>query len=234
MKGIKYINITAALLALTLYGCNNNSTTAPVPVNTSASYEITLTNLTASQPIAPVAVILHTSGYSTGILGGVASMALEKLAEGGDNAQLLSEAAAHSAVLALQGGAGLLMPAASEIITTTVSDRANLELSIVGMLVNTNDGFAALHGLNVSNLGLGESQVVMLAVFDAGTEANVETAATLPGQGGVGFDAARNDVNVISIHRGVVTAGDGLSTSALNESHRFDNPAVSIKIRRIS
>ena len=31
----------------------------------------------------------------------------------------------------------------------------------------------------------------------------------------------------------VVTAADGLATSALDESHRFDNPALAITVARL-
>jgi len=234
----KVLYISVALAATFLYGCSSDSTSSSSSTNTSsatpASYEIIITNLTGAQPVAPVAVVLHTSGYTAGAAGASASVALEKLAEGGDNAMLLSEANAHAAVLTSAGGAGVLMPAASETISVSVNDNAGLLISVAGMLVNTNDGFAALSGLNISSLAVGESQVAFLPVFDAGTEANVETAATMPGQGGTGFDAARNDVGFISVHRGVVTADDGLATSALNDSHRFDNPALKVVIRRIS
>jgi hypothetical protein len=229
------LNITVAFLALTLYGCSSDSTsTSATTASTSASYEIIMTNLTSAQPISPVAVILHTSGYSMGNVGTSASIALEKLAEGGDNSMLLSEANANASVLTSMGGAGILMPAASETITASVNNHTGLQISLAGMLVNTNDGFAAISGLDISTLAAGDSQTVFLPVFDAGTEANVETAASIPGQGGTGFDAARNDVGFISIHRGVVTADDGLATSGLNASHRFDNPALKVVIRRIS
>ncbi len=236
MKTKIHIQIVVALLGLTLYGCSYDNTSNPNPVaaNTSASYEIMFTNLTANQPISPMAVVLHTRGYTSASLGAPASIALEKLAEGGDNASLLSEAAAHAAVLASYGGAGVLMPGLSETITATVSNHTGLALSMAGMLVNTNDGFAGIQALDVSGLAVGASQEVMLAVFDAGTEANTEAVNTLPGQAGVGFDMLRDDVNFISVHRGVVTANDGLTTSTLNESHRFDQPAVRVSIRRIS
>ena len=237
MNTYKSINVLAAMLGIALYGCSSSSTTAPSSSGstaTPASYEITLTNLTGAQAIAPVAVVLHTSAYQMGMLGASASLALEKLAEGGDNAMLLSEANANASVLTTAAGAGVLMPAASETLMTNVSDLAGLQLSIAGMLVNTNDGFAALQGLDISTLAVGDSMMAFLPVFDAGTEANTETAATMPGTGGVGFDVVRDDVDFISVHRGVVTADDGLTTSGLLDKHRFDNPAVKVSIRRIS
>ncbi|MDX8382156.1 MAG: spondin domain-containing protein [Ghiorsea sp.] len=226
------------LSGLVLSGCSSDSTTTPASTanaaSTPANYEITLTNLTTAQPIAPAAVVLHTSGYTPVVLGSAASVAIEMLAEGGDNTLVLSEAITHPSVLSSSGGAGVLMPGASEIITSMVSDNAGLKISVAGMLVNTNDGFAAMNGFDISTLAVGESLSVDLPVFDAGTEANSETAATMPGTGGTGFDAARNDVNFVSVHRGVVTADEGLATSGLNQSHRFDNPALQITIRRIS
>jgi len=231
MNLYKYMNLVAVLFGLTLYGCSSSSTPqAP----TQASYEVIITNLTAAQPITPVAVVLHTSGYMPVSLGTSASLAIEKLAEGGDNSMLLSEANAHASVLTSATGAGVLMPSASETIMVTVSGSAGLQLSLAGMLVNTNDGFAAVAGLDISNLAVGASQVAMLPVYDAGTEANIETTASMPGTGGTGFDAVRNDVGFVSVHRGVVTADDGLATSGLMEQHKFDNPALKVVIRRIS
>jgi len=234
---LKYINIMWVVLGLGVYGCSNNSSPAPTPDTTPAvtvSYEVIVTNLTAAQPIAPVAVVLHTMGYEPVSLGSVASVALEKLAEGGDNTLFLSEADTHASVLKTWGGAGALMPSASETFNVEVNSNTGLLLSVVGMLVNTNDGFVNITGLDVSGLVVGNTQEVLLSVYDAGTEDNTESMATLPGLGGVGFATARDDVNFISIHRGVVTMDDGLTTSGLNESHRFDNPAVKVSIRRIS
>ena len=233
----KIFHITVAVLAVALYGCSSDSSSSSTGSTTSAtpaSYEVIVTNLTGAQPIAPVAVVLHTSGYSAGIAGASASVALEKLAEGGDNAMLLSEANANAAVLTSAGGAGVLMPAASETITASVTDNAGLQISVAGMLVNTNDGFAAVSGLDISTLAVGKSQTVFLAVFDAGTEANTETTTSMPGTGGTGFDAVRDDTGFISVHRGVVTVDDGLATSGLLDKHRFDNPAVKVTVRRIS
>jgi len=240
MNTYKSINIIVAVLALALYGCSSDSSTTATnssgggATTTSASYEIIVTNLTSAQPIAPVAVVLHKAGYNTGVLGTSASVALETLAEGGDSAMLLSEANADTSVLTSVSGAGVLQPAASETLMVNVTDLAGLQLSIAGMLVNTNDGFAALSGFDISTLAVGESTSAFLAVFDAGTEANTELAATMPGTGGAGFDAVRDDVGFISVHRGVVTVDDGLATSGLMDKHRFDNPALKVVIRRIS
>jgi len=55
-----------------------------------------------------------------------------------------------------------------------------------------------------------------------------------PAAGGEGFNVTRDDlVDRVTVHAGVVTRDDGLSTSALDVSHRFDNPVARIVVTRI-
>ncbi|HFQ61119.1 MAG TPA: hypothetical protein ENK39_02315, partial [Epsilonproteobacteria bacterium] len=77
--------------------------------------------------------------------------------------------------------------------------------------------------------------MIGLVTYDAGTEANSELASTIPGPagGGEGFNAARDDKDFVSVHEGVVTKDDGLSTSALTQMHKWDNPAASVSIERV-
>ena len=231
MLGFKHINTAVSLLALALYGCGGSSGgSASTP-----SYELTITNLTTGQPVTPLAVVLHTSAYQGFAAGISASIGLEMLAESGSNTQFLADATADASVMNTASGAGLLLPGTSETITITAADSTGIELTILGMLAATNDGFAGTSGLSLANLVVGATQVVTLPAYDAGTEANTETTATVPALGSGAFTAARDDVNdFVTIHRGVVTADDGLATSDLNQSHRFDNPAIRVKIRRIS
>jgi len=71
--------------------------------------------------------------------------------------------------------------------------------------------------------------------YDAGTEANSETAATIPGPaaGGEGYNSTRDDRDTVGGHPGVISADDGLTGSALDASHRFDNPVARITITRL-
>jgi len=157
------------------------------------------------------------------------------LAESGSNTQFIADAAADAAVLTTASGAGLIQPGASEVITVTVNDSPSVELTIAAMLAATNDGFVGTSGFSLANIAIGSLKSVFLNVYDAGTESNSETAATVPALGGTAFDAVRDDPNnFVTIHRGVITADDGLVSSGLNQSHRFDNPAAKISIRRIS
>ncbi len=194
-------------------------------------YEITVTNLTAGQPMAPAIVALHNSDYALYTLGEEASVALEMLAEGGDNSQLLAEADATTNVDEAKSLGGLLKPGKTLSITLEGNDDY---LSLAGMLVNTNDGFVGLRSYHVTHLAVGEVEKVDLATYDAGTEANSETGVTVPAQGGEGFNATRDDANtLVRAHAGVISKDDGLSTSALTVINRFDNPTAMVVIKRV-
>jgi hypothetical protein len=102
------------------------------------------------------------------------------------------------------------------------------------MLVNTNDGFTGVTDMLIGDLRAGESRSFYAQVYDAGTELNTETAATVPGPavGGEGYNPDRMDAGFVSVHGGVVTRDDGLSTSTLDESHRFMGTTAKIQVTR--
>ena len=194
-------------------------------------YEVSVTNLTAGQPMAPAIVVLHSSDYTMYTVGESASIALEKLAEGGDNSVLLTEAQATTNVDEAVSVGALLKPGKTLSVIVEGDDDY---LTFAGMLVNTNDGFVALNSYHISHLAEGEVEMLTLSTYDAGTEANSETSVTVPAQGGEGFNATRDDANsMIRLHSGVVTSDDGLSSSALTAIHKFDNPTAQLTIKRI-
>jgi hypothetical protein len=222
------------------------------PVGGFGAYNVTVTNLTHGQPMAPSAIVVHEPGYYLFASGQTASLGLENLAEGGSPAMLIGEAQNSVDFLDAVNSTGINGPGGSTEITTVLVpelDMDNVRLSVATMLVDTNDGFAGVSAKDISNMAIGESRIFIAPVWDAGTEANTETAATMPGPaasnaggGGAaaGFDAARDDlIDAVRIHAGVVTkenANDpnmeGLSTSILEQSDRFDNPGARIIITR--
>jgi len=109
-----------------------------------------------------------------------------------------------------------------------------LHVSVASMLVNTNDAFTGIGAYDLSGLEAGDSVMMSLPVYDAGTEANSETAASIPGPaaGGEGYNEEREARNTVAKHAGVVSAADGLSTSALNESHRFALTVAKVMVTR--
>ncbi len=224
--GVKTIWLVVTGFMFVACGGNDN----PPPL---ASFEIDVINATNNQPLSPVAVISHSDNYSAWEVGSAASVALENLAEGGSNAEL---AASLSGNTEFVSGSGAIAPAASETINITASSASQTRLTIATMLVNTNDAFAGLRSIDVSALASGDTVTLNAYVYDAGSELNSESAGSMPGpaDGGEGFNAGRTDINdVVRLHGGVVTADDGLATSVLNQSHRFDNPGMIVSITRI-
>jgi len=203
---------------------DDTATPQPDPI-TPASFDVAATNLTLGQPLSPLAVLIHDSGQSVLRIGEAASAGLELLAEGGDNSELLAEI---EAVAEASGGAPV-GPGSSETLTLELPDDQTdgLSLSVVSMLVNTNDAITGLHGISLAGMAVGDSMTYSAVAYDAGTEANSELAGTIPGpaDGGEGFNEMRDDVgDFVTMHPGVVTADDGLTLSVLNQMHRFDNP----------
>ena len=239
---LKFHWLTGAVwLAVGLTGCGGNSSShdAEDQLTTTYEYQVLVTNLTAGQPLSPVSIVLHNQSWQAFELGAAASAEIELIAESGDNAQFIAATEADINAYAVESGTGIVAPGASESIIIETDASGTLSLSLVSMLVNTNDGLTALNGLDVSELAVGESMRLLMNTYDAGTEANSETADTIPGPAAVGgdregYNVARNDVrDEVYVHAGVVTGDDGLSASVLTQMHRWDNPAASVVISRI-
>jgi len=211
----------------------------PPPPPALATFEVSVTNLTNAQPLSPLAVIAHLDGYAVFAIGSPASDGLEMMAEGGDNSVLLAEADDSTEVLATGSGAAAIGPGGTETVTVDVvlALVPNLNFSVATMLVNTNDAFSGLNAASVANMAIGDTVSMAGIAYDAGTEADTESAATIPGPagGGEGFNAARDDMaDQVAMHSGVVSMDDGLATSDLAEQHRFDNPVALVRITRIN
>jgi len=238
--------LLAGCVAIVAAACDSDSNGGavvppppPPPPPAMASFEVTVTNLTNGQPLSPVAVIAHQSGYAVFTVGAAATAALETLAEGGDNSALIAEADADALVMASASGAAPIGPAGSETITVDVlqSDLPGLSISVSSMLVNTNDAITGLNGASVADMMAGDSISWRTIAYDAGTEANTEAAAHIPGPagGGEGFNAARDDLaDRVAMHAGVVSQDDGFAGSELTGQHRFDNPVAQVSIERIN
>ena len=235
--------LTALVLGTVLQACDSNNNRAaappsPPPPPSTASFDITVINLTNAQPLSPVAVIAHGPTYSVFAVGAPATTGLEVLAEGGDNSMLLAEAGSNGAVTGTVSGTAAIGPAGSETVNIDVleSDLGAIRLSVSTMLVNTNDAFSGVNGVALGQMAVGDVRTIGGIAYDAGTEANSELAADIPGPvaGGEGFNVARDDrADRVTMHSGVVSQNDGFATSDLTEQHRFDNPVVRVRIERI-
>lgn len=223
---LKKINTTIAISVASIFllaGCGNDS-------NQTRTYKVSLKNLTLAQPLAPAGIIVQNSSTSFKAfeIGETASVGLETLAEGG-NPQILLDEADNVDVLYTNILNGPTTPGSSNELTFTV-DNEDLRLSIASMLIKTNDAFVGIKDIDLNFTG---TKTFSLNVYDSGTELNDELATTLPGLGGEGFNSLRSDSNdFVTAHTGVVTADDGLSTSGLSFTHRWNNPAAVLTIER--
>ena len=244
---IKRINslrfAVVSLAAVLAAGCDSGNGNAggqmAPPVVVTATFEVTVTNLTNAQPLSPIAVIAHQNTFPIFAIGSPASAGLETLAEGGDNSALLAEAMAVAGIGDMASGAAPIGPAGSETVSLTMdADAVSLmTISVSTMLVNTNDAITGVNAVPLGDLQVGDSMSLRSVAYDAGTEANTESAAHIPGPagGGEGFNAARDDIaDSVAMHTGVVGQDDGFATSDLNGQHRFDNPVAQITIERIN
>ncbi|CAM4141548.1 spondin domain-containing protein [Vibrio agarivorans] len=230
------ILVLAGTLAI-IAGCHHNdddNNVSALSDEATMRYSVSVSNLTVNQPMSPLAILTHTGDYSLFEVGSAASVELEYLAEGGSNAELIALMESNNAIEQGLSGNGLLLPGASDRVEVTL-DSSYPYLSVASMLVNTNDAFVGETGISVSGLAVGESYSMNMSVWDSGTEANDELAATIPGPagGGEGFNADRNDDDRVAFHSGVISQDDGLASSILSANHRFLNPGAQLVITRI-
>ena len=230
---IKYSAVVLAGSVLAACG-SSSSSSSDSDSDSSRDYEVTVYNFSHNQPLSPIAIVAHDDSYSAWSVGEAASVGLERLAEDGDNSVFIGDELDGKEAIGVSG-TDAVEPGGAQTIEISIESDDQDYLTIASMFVNTNDAFVGIGGIDVSSLEEGESMTLTAPIYDAGTERNTEAAGTIPGpaDGGAGFDAARDDIaDKVSRHAGVVSADDGLSTSVLDQSHRFDNPGMKITITR--
>ncbi len=217
-----------------------------------ATLDVKLTNLTNSIYFTPVILVGHDDSIKLFEVGTMASDALEKMAEGGDIADLSAAAtAAGGSVGTLAGddGNGGATPFGPGT-TVMVSDwdtGANTYLSLAGMLLPTNDGFVGLNSWPIPTEP--GTYTVTLLGYDAGTEENNELILAgsgapdvlgIPadpsgnsGTGGTGVVAEGSSENAyVHVHRGVLGDMDatGGKSDLSSAYHRWLNPVARLVV----
>jgi len=209
-----------------------------------AQWDISVTNLTHGNYFTPLLVTAHDSGSHLYEVGMSASSALQGMAECGDLSGLLSTYPADADTIE-NPAAGLLNPGATASAMIDTSATSNTHLSIVGMVLPTNDAFVGLGALQVPVTA--GTYTYYLNAYDAGSEANNELLDTsgctagMPGiPGAPGGDAGMNGTGVagsdsnttVHVHRGVL--GDTNSTGGASDLdstiHRWQNPVAKVVI----
>ncbi len=152
---------------------------APAP----GSLTISFTNTSATQPMTPPVVALHNApdadnGIRLFEVGQPAIEGVIEIAENGNNDPLVAFATAQveagtvsAAGVAAPDPAGPLTPGMTSQITLDLESDDQV-LSIVSMVVCTNDGFS---GIDSMSLSADATQTFMAPIYDAGSESNILT-----------------------------------------------------------
>lgn len=237
MKKLKGVLAMATIAAL-----------ANSPSIYAADYEVEITNLTRGIHFTPVLVTAHPSGLHLFQSGQASSSELQAMAEGGDTSGLVTLVEGQGADTAT--GAGLIAPGGNETISIT-NNAANTQLSVVGMLLPTNDGFLGLNAIDLPTGDAGVSMTYNVLGYDSGTEANDELVGSgVPGEAGFpapppvvatgtgsgGTGVAANVEGYVHVHRNVLgDTDDSAGASDINSTvHRWLNPVARITVTLIS
>lgn len=226
--------ITTALLAASAF------TSATVSAQ---EVSVRITNLTQGIYFTPLLVAAHGANVDLFEPGMAASMHLQAMAEGGNISGLAGDVANAGGDYAANPAGGLLAPGASTMAMVN-SSRHNDRLSIVAMLLPTNDGFVGADGLAIPKKP--GTYTYYLNGYDAGTEANNEVIngggapgvlgipAAPGGHGGSGATGVTTmEFNpAVHIHPGSVGDMDPMGgVSDLNPAvHRWLNPIAKVEV----
>jgi hypothetical protein len=206
---LKHRLASLATVALVTTLATGLITTSALADRGGQSYQVTITNITQGQTFTPFLLTTHQSSIGLFELGSAASAELEQLAEGGATgplADVLDEAG--KAVGDVVQGDALLAPGQS--ITVTLRGDGGIQyLSLAAMLIPTNDTFVALDMVDLPNKG---SVTYFAQAYDAGTEANDQSCANMPGPrcGGAGYSPVPGpgDEGFVHVGNGFHELGD--------------------------
>lgn len=227
--------LCAAMLAASL---------GAVQTANAVDFDVQITNLTNGITFTPFLVAAHPAGNNLFTTGQPASANLQAMAEGGSIAGLEADVTALGATVVANPAGGVLAPATSTTFNMNTDGTTNDRLTIVAMLLPTNDAFAGLNAVEIPTTP--GTYSFNVPAYDAGTEANDEliTGGGAPGEPGIpgdpgmmagtgGTGAAGTDANPnVHIHRGALGDTDAAAgTSDLDSRvHRWLNPVIRVTI----
>ena len=209
------------MLAMTVFSSNANAQFG------SKSVKVSITNI-SSQILSPAVVAAHRADAPIFTLGEAASPELAGLAE--DALFMPLEGALKTTdgvgdVGLIFGVGGAIMPGETASVEIEAFGLTR-QISLVSMLVTTNDAFAGLNSVRAPNTGIGSYTAV---AYDAGSEANTELCAHIPGPPCGNAEVSPDDMpeGFIYVHPGI--RGD--ADVPLDADWR--NPVALIKIERL-
>lgn len=191
-------------------------------------HEVTITNVTRGQTFTPILVASHSSGVTLFELGAPSNAEITVMAESGNIEPLMTLLRGTPGVHGIADSGGLLFPGDS--VTVTVASRWSSDrISLVGMLIPTNDSFVALNNVRASR---NHRPVTYVApAYDAGSETNDELCVSIPGPvcGGAGLSPNDDGEGYVHISAGIFGSGDLPEVA----DRDWRNPVATVSIRRI-
>jgi hypothetical protein len=169
-------------------------------------WQVTVENLTppGSQPLSPPLVVVHSARADVWSVGTIASHGVAAIAEDANNApleQALPDVPGVAEVFTVPGGP---IPSGNSR-SFEVETRGRFErLSLLTMLVNTNDAFTGLDSRRVH----GNGATVETIAYDAGSERNNELAGFIPGPCCNNPFVRDPEGALIRAHQGIIGVGD--------------------------
>jgi hypothetical protein len=224
--------ILLALVALAATGLVTAGAAADDDNGGTKTWRVTIQNLTppgpgapGSQPLSPPLFVVHSSKADVWSVGDIASHPVAAIAEDANNAPAESALGQLRGVRDVFTGAGGPIPSgASRSFTVETRGKFN-RLSVVTMLVNTNDAFTGLDSLRLG----GRGATLFRMAYDAGSERNNELEAFIPGPC-CGNPFVRDpEGELIRMHPGIQGGGD-LDPAVWG----WEGPAAKITIERLS
>ena len=195
----------------------------PARASRATTFEVRVTNLTRGQILSPPVVVAHGAGMRLFRLGRKASPELAAVAEDADTSALEGVLASSAEVTEFVVGDGPVLPGQSASFTLDAA--AGDRLSVVSMLVTTNDAFAGLNGYDLDSVA-GRTRLAV-AAYDAGSERNSEDCSFIPGPpcGSGGVRNLNGREGFVHVHSGIHGGGD-LDVA----THDWRNPVALIEI----
>lgn len=208
-------------------------------------YKVEIQNLTTGAYFTPFLVAAHSDNVSLFQTGEAASANLQIMAEGGDIGGLANDVQGSGGRIIANPAGGLLAPGAKTEANLGALNPDQTELSIVAMILPSNDGFVAQNSLTLPTVN--GTYSYLLNIYDSGTEGNDELRGSgAPGQPGMPVPPPLDPMlgsngsgvpntspeGFVSIHRGVL--GDLDLTGGVSDidaaNQRWLNPTVRVTI----
>lgn len=220
---------------------------AAAPAMYAADLTVTVTNLTRGTWLTPLLVTAHPASFRAFTEGAPASLQIQNIAEAGNTAPM--EAILPSGHTKVVNPAnGPLKPGGSTTTTSFAAGTGNTQLTVLAMMVPTNDGFIGLNAIDIPTAP--GTYTYNVNAYDAGTEANDEKKAAAGGinQPGMIFPPFLNDASgnpayinpnasgfantttegFVHVHRGIIGSAAGGASALDNTVYRWLNPVARV------